>query len=153
MSVAIRPYAPEDFDTLYQIDQACYPPGIAYAKGTLRWFLRSPGADCLVAEEVGRILGFILAEQDAPQAHIITLDVLESHRRRGIGTALVGEAEQRLAGRGVRLVELETATNNEPAVAFWRKHGYRTVGVLKHYYLGRVDAYTMIKPLAPTKEN
>ncbi len=152
MHAALRPYAPADLDTLYAIDQACYPPGIAYSKRTLRWFLRLPGADCLVAEAEGAIAGFILAEHEGPRAHLITIDVLECYRRRGVGTALLGATEQKLAARGVQQVELETATDNHAAVAFWHKHGYRTVGVLKRYYANDLDAYAMRKPLAAPKE-
>lgn len=148
MDVALRPYAPEDFETLYRIDQACYPPGIAYSRGELRWYLRLPGGDSLVAQVGKEIIGFILSEEDEADAHIITLDVMGAHRRRGIGSALLGELEKRLAARGVLQVELETATDNHPAVAFWQKHGYRTVGVMQRYYLGRVDAFCMIKSLA-----
>jgi ribosomal protein S18 acetylase RimI-like enzyme len=137
---------------LYTIDQACYPPGIAYSKGTLRWFLRLPGADCLVAEAEGRIAGFILAEHVDPRAHLITIDVLERYRRGGIGTALLLTMEQKLAAHGVRQVELETATDNHAAVAFWHKHGYRTVGMLKRYYANDRDAYSMLKPLTAPKE-
>jgi ribosomal protein S18 acetylase RimI-like enzyme len=49
----------------------------------------------------------------------------------------------------VQQVELETATDNHAAIAFWQKHGYRTRGVLKGYYHGRVDAYVMEKLLTP----
>ena len=49
---------------------------------------------------------------------------------------------------GVRRVSLETATNNLPAVAFWQKHGYRTVAVLKNYYMEKMDAYEMSKALS-----
>ena len=148
----MRPYQPEDFDALYTIDQACYPPGIAYSKRTLRLFLRLPGAECLVAVADGRIAGFILAEHEGERAHLITIDVLASERRRGVGTALLHAIEQAVAARGVRRVTLETATDNEAAIAFWRKHGYRTVGVLRNYYLDRLDAYSMHKPLPAPKE-
>jgi len=47
----------------------------------------------------------------------------------------------------VRYVELQTATNNEAGVAFWQRHGYRSSGVTRGYYLGRIDAYEMIKEL------
>src|SRR5258708_33344969 len=57
MSAAIRPYNSRDFAKLFRIDQACYPPGIAYSKNTLRWFLNLPGAKCLVAEVSGKIAG------------------------------------------------------------------------------------------------
>ena len=152
MEPRLRPYQPGDFETLYAIDQACYAPGIAYSKRTLRWFLRLPGAECLVAEAGGEIAGFILSEQEGERAHLITIDVLAPHRRRGAGTALLAAIEQRLASRGVRQVTLETATDNPAAIVFWEKHGYRTVGVLKHYYLDRLDAYSMVKPLPAPEE-
>lgn len=152
MNLTLRSYLPSDFEALYAIDQACYPPGIAYSKRTLRWFLHQPSAECLVAEADGQIAGFIVAEHEEAWAHLITIDVLESYRRRGVGTALLRAMERNLAARGVHAVELETATDNSPAVAFWHKHGYRTVGVLKCYYLGRIDAYSMRKPLTASKE-
>jgi len=151
--LALRPYAPDDFETLYTIDQGCYAPGIAYSKRTLRWFLRLPGAECLVAEVEGETAGFLLAEHAGGRAHLITIDVLERYRRRGVGTALLHAMEEKLAARGVRQVELETATDNRAAVAFWHRHGYRTVGVLKRYYSNELDAYSMQKLLAAPKEN
>ena len=152
MRLTLRPYAPEDFETLYVMDQACYAPGIAYSKRTLRWFLSLPGADCLVAEAEGEIAGFLLAEHAGRRAHLITLDVLERYRRRGIGTALLRAMEEKLAAGGVEHIELETATDNDAAVAFWHKHGYRTLGVLKRYYSNDLDAYFMQKLLAAPRE-
>jgi len=64
-----------------------------------------------------------------------------------VGTALLQKLESNLAARGVRSILLETATDNEAAVAFWQRHGYRSEAVLKRYYLGRVDAYEMRKIL------
>lgn len=145
--IVLRGYEPADFETLYQIDQACYPPGIAYTRRMLRWFLAQRGRVCLVAEAGSEIAGFLLADCDPPEGHIVTLDVLAAWRRRGIGSRLVTEAERRMAAAGVRWVELETATSNQPAVAFWHKQGYRTGCVLRGYYLGRQDAYWMHKSL------
>ncbi len=152
MQPTLRPYTPEDFESLYAIDQECYAPGIAYSKRTLRWFLRLSGAECLVAEAGGAVAGFLLAEHEGERAHLITLDVVAAHRRRGLGTALLRAMEQSLAACGVRQVSLETATDNDAAIAFWEKHGYRTVGVLRRYYLDRIDAYAMHKLLAAGKE-
>ncbi len=152
MSLTLRSYHPGDFPTLYAIDQACYPPGISYSKRILRWFLGRPGAQCLVAESDGGIAGFVLAEQEEETAHLITIDVLVTYRRRGVAAALLDTLENTLAARGVRHVELETAIDNQPGIAFWQKHGYRTLGVLKRYYLDRIDAYSMFKPLAPAKD-
>jgi len=148
MSVVLRSYEPHDFGALHKLDQACFPAGISYSKTTLHYFLMLASADCVVAEESKRIVGFVLSEENPPLAHIITLDVAEKDRRKGIGSALIEKLEYNLAARGVRSVLLETAQNNEAAVAFWQRHGYRIEAVLKRYYLARLDAYEMRKILA-----
>jgi len=147
MALTLRSYEPHDFAALHKLDQACFPPGISYSKSTLRYFLTMASADCVVAIEDGHVGGFIVSEENPPLAHILTLDVAEKQRRHGVGTALLRELEANLAARGVRTILLETAIENEAAVAFWKRHGYRIEAVLKRYYLGRLDAYEMRKLL------
>lgn len=147
MPPPLRAYEPHDFAALHKLDQSCFPAGISYSKTTLRYFLTLPSADCTVAEENGLIIGFILSEENPPLAHIITLDVDAKHRRNGVGTTLLETQETNLTARGVRSILLETATDNEAAVAFWKRHGYRIEATLKRYYLGRIDAYEMRKIL------
>lgn len=164
MRFSIREYGAADFDAIYAIDQACYPADIAYSRGELRWYLGLPGAQCLVAEIRGgasigsaksnpkasrkKIVGFIVTARQNGHAHIITIDVLELHRRAGVGASLLRRAEVRLRKHGAREVWLETATNNEAAIAFWNRHGYRTRGRIRNYYPGGLDAFSMSKPLA-----
>src|SRR5580658_4281915 len=106
MAFTLREYEPSDFEAIYALDRACYPPGISYSRRTLKWFLALPGADCLVARSSAQhpteIAGFIIAEAEGSEAHIITIDVAEAYRRSGVGTALLGKMEQRLAARGAR---------------------------------------------------
>ena len=147
MGISIRPYDAGDFAKLYKLDQECFPPGISYSKWSLRYYLSLPGADCLVAEDGSHLAGFILAEENPPLAHIITLDVAESYRRQRAGSMLLAEMEQHFSFLGIHSVLLETAVNNESGIAFWQRHGYRTEAVLKKYYLGRVDAFEMRKLL------
>lgn len=151
MEFKLRDYSPSDFEALYEIDQACYPRGIAYSQRMLRWFLSQRGAFCIVAEANGEaapaVIGFLIADRRGEDGYIVTIDVLAPERRSGVGTALLNETERRLAKMGVRHVGLQTATNNEAGVAFWQRHGYRTCGVARGYYLGRIDAYEMIKEL------
>src|SRR5882724_5275970 len=108
VSTPIRQYESHDFAVLYKLDQSCFPPGIAYSKTMLRYYLAQPGAECVVATDAAKIVGFILTEENPPLAHIVTLDVAESHRRFGVGTQLLQEAEAHMAFRGVRTVLLET---------------------------------------------
>ncbi|GAC1626949.1 MAG: ribosomal protein S18-alanine N-acetyltransferase [Candidatus Acidiferrum sp.] len=153
MSLALRGYEAHDFAALFRLDQACFPPGVAYSKIMLRYFLNLPSADCLLAEDGGRLAGFIIAEQNPPLAHIVTLDVAERQRKKGVGTALLREMEQHFAFRGVRTVLLETSVENAAGIAFWQRHGYRTEATLKRYYLNRIDAYEMRKLLPGAKKS
>ncbi|MGH9699049.1 MAG: GNAT family N-acetyltransferase [Candidatus Acidiferrales bacterium] len=147
MKFKLRDYNQEDFDTLHQIDQACYEPAIAYSRRELRNYLRFPGAICVLAVSRGKIAGFCLTEHKGEMGYFITIDVLAEYREKGAGSALVRESEKRLRGEGVREIGLETATDNETAIAFWQKHGYRNRGVKKNYYPGGRDAFVMAKDL------
>ncbi|MGD0957465.1 MAG: N-acetyltransferase [Candidatus Acidiferrales bacterium] len=150
-NLTLRPYRPADFETLYEIDQACYEPTIAYSRRELRNYLRFPGAECVVAEtgvDKPAIVGFCVTAHEEDWGYIVTIDVLGAYRRQGVATALLREVERRLAASGAKEIALETATDNAPAIAFWQKHGYRTRGVKKGYYPGGRDAYSMVKPLA-----
>lgn len=148
MPLRIRPYDSADFDALCQMDAACYAPGVAYTRRTMRAFLRLPGAECLVAENSSVILGFVITVLDGHDGHIITLDVSPNARRRGIGTALIEAAHAGLASRGVREVSLETSTANEAGVAFWRRHGYQSRAILPNFYETGEDAYSMTRALS-----
>ena len=152
MATTLRSYEPHDFAALYKLDQACFPAGISYSKTTLRYFLTLASADCVIAEEAGRIIGFIVSEENPPLAHIITLDVDAKHRRLGVGAALLEALESNLGARGVRSILLETAIDNDAAIAFWKSHSYRIEATLKRYYLGRIDAYEMRKILPEARK-
>jgi ribosomal-protein-alanine N-acetyltransferase len=146
-SVFLRPFSRADFETLYEIDQKCYPAEMAYSRREFRWYMRLPGAETLIAETGGAIAGFILTALFESTGHVITIDVLTEFRRARVGTALLAAAEASLARRGATEIELETAVDNDAAIQFWKRSGYQTRGILKNYYPGGLAAYAMIKRL------
>lgn len=148
MKFTLRTYAPEDFETLYEIDQQCFEREIAYTRRDMRAYLHFPGAECVIAETArGKVAGFCIAARRGLFGYLITMDVLPQYRRKGFAAALLAEAERRMAERKVREMWLETATDNEAAIAFWLKHGYRKRGVREGYYPDGRDAFTMQKNL------
>jgi ribosomal-protein-alanine N-acetyltransferase len=148
VKLTLRPFEPSDFEALYRIDRTCYEPGVAYSRRMLREYLELPETRCLVAALGEEIAGFVIAVWQDWYAHVITIDVIESARRHGVGSALMAAIEKQMTAAGVRMVELETATNNHPAIAFWQRLGYRTVSVYPRYYRNRTDAYRMVKEVA-----
>ena len=99
----------------------------------------------MIAEADGKIAGFLVTAHENSVGSIVTIDVLAAYRRQGVASFLLEECERRLAAAGVHTIELETATDNTSAIAFWQKHGYRTVQIQKGYYPDGRDAYSMTK--------
>jgi ribosomal-protein-alanine N-acetyltransferase len=144
----IRDVKPDDFETLWLMDQQCFPPGIAYSKQELRSYIRHKGSFTLLAvnDKDGTIAGFIVAHQGLT-GHVITIDVLAHFRRSGVGSLLLQSAEDRLRAAGLPSVGLETAVDNLSALSFYKRHGYSVIRTWPRYYSNGVDALVMKKEL------
>jgi ribosomal-protein-alanine N-acetyltransferase len=151
--LTVRRYQPADFQRLLEIDMSCFTEGIAYSEEEMRYFLALPSAIPLVVLEGDKILGFVIADRFRPQratrsmGKIITIDVAPEGRHRGTGTLLMAEAEAGLKQAGCDYVSLEVAVDNQPALAFYKKHGYSVLKVLPRYYLDSIDGLLMGKKL------
>jgi len=145
----IRDFKPEDFETLWRIDQQCFPPGIAYSRQELKTYMRHKRSFTLVGSEADakdKIGGFLVGYASST-GHIITIDVLAEFRRSGLGSRLLGAAEERLRSLGSNAVGLETAVDNAGALAFYKRHGYSVVSTWPRYYSNGVDALVLKKEL------
>ncbi|MGA7521189.1 MAG: N-acetyltransferase [Acidobacteriaceae bacterium] len=152
MPLTIRPALSQDFPALYALDQACFVPGISWSRAELQYFLRYPGNIAVVAEEDGRIAGFAIAGSQlrggAAVGRLITIDVDSSMRRRGVGHRLLQTVEDRLRAQKAVAVLLEVAIDNLGAQQFYVRHGFVKTGRIPGYYLDRIDALAMEKPLS-----
>jgi ribosomal-protein-alanine N-acetyltransferase len=152
LAFRLRPAVHDDYPALFKLDQACFAPGIAWSKTELEYFLKYPGNLSIVAEnEAGRIVGFAIAgrqrRQGALLGRLITIDVDQALRRRGVGHRLLEEIEAQLRGIGATAVLLEVAVDNTVAQEFYVQHGFARTGRIPGYYLGRIDALAMEKHL------
>jgi [ribosomal protein S18]-alanine N-acetyltransferase len=145
----IRNYLPQDFQRLWGIDQLCFVPGIAYSRYELGIYIRRRSAITLIAENASsEIVGFLVADITRKRiGHIITIDVLSDARKHGVGSSLLQAAEQRLAALSCRVVYLETAVDNAPAISFYKKHAYDVIETVPRYYSNGVDALVLAKKL------
>jgi ribosomal protein S18 acetylase RimI-like enzyme len=164
----IRDFESADFETLWRIDQDCFPPAISYSRLELKTYMRRRGSFTLVAVNAGElgagpkagnrtkpllaatpasgaIAGFIVAECHRVLGHIITIDVVAAARRHGVGSLLLRGAEERLRSLGCKSVELETAVDNLAALSFYKRQAYSVVRSVPHYYSNGVDALVLQK--------
>ncbi|HDN75611.1 MAG TPA: ribosomal-protein-alanine N-acetyltransferase [Acidilobales archaeon] len=116
------------------------------------------GKAFLVAEVSSKIVGYVMCRVESGfghikrswrrLGHIISIAVLPEFRRRGIGTALLKEAIERLKKYyNVDEVYLEVRVSNEAAINLYKKLDFKIVKVIKFYYLDGEDAYLMAKEI------
>jgi len=148
----LREFRQTDFETLYRIDQACFPPRVSYSRGELAAFIRHPSAATWIAEDNREIVGFLIADREEKgAAHIVTIDVVEGRRRSGVGKALMDAVETWATRQGLRLIHLETAESNGGAQAFYQGRGYRKLETIEDYYADGQAAWVMVKSLAKSR--
>jgi len=109
--------------------------------------IRDGATNVAVAHDGRHPVGFAIMSYRAEEAHLLLLAVRASHRRRGIGSALVAWLEASALTAGIGVVRLEARTGNWGALAFYRRLGYKEVEVIHGYYRGKEDCAWIAKDL------
>jgi [ribosomal protein S18]-alanine N-acetyltransferase len=144
----LRPFRAGDLETLFQIDKACFPPEVSYSRTELARFVGHRASKTWVATEGEIVVGFIIAYRGAgKEGHIVTIDVVESRRRAGIGSRLMDAAEEWAREQGLESISLETAEDNSVAQKFYEARAYSKVGKIEHYYGDGTAAWVLVKRL------
>ncbi len=88
----------------------------------------------LVAEEEGKIIGYMGIMMVLDEGEITNVSVSKYARRRGIGRTLVGEMIRRMKKRGIVTLHLEVRKSNDAAIALYSSFGFVKDGERKMYY-------------------
>lgn len=91
------------------------------------------------AREVGNkagLAGFVLARVVIDEGEILTVAVARAHRREGLGRELMDSVMRQLHSDRASHLLLEVDETNVPALALYRRLGFREVGKRKNYYAG-----------------
>jgi RimJ/RimL family protein N-acetyltransferase len=146
----IRRATPHDANALVELAESVGREEGRWILGTGPWrsisderrYLRSiqryPDAAVLVAEDAGHIVGRLSLSRDPHPAsrHVADLGLMvaESHRRRGVGTALLDEAVTWARSAGVSKLELHVFPWNAPALRLYESFGFVQEGYRKRHY-------------------
>ena len=100
-----------------------------------------------VAEQQNGVAGFLVARVVANELEILNLAIELCFRRRGIGSALVGEVLSWGARNGAERVFLEVRASNAFARKFYEAHGFTAAGLRPKYYSDPIeDALILVIP-------
>lgn len=141
ISLAVRP----DADAIAVLSRDCVEQGLQWSWTTqrVRRCIDDRETNVPVIRDRGVIAGFAIMKYGDDEAQLFLLAVRPSHRRRGIGTALLSWLAVTARTAGIRVIRLQVRATNEAAIAFYRGVGFRATAVHTAYYQGAEDALLM----------
>ena len=134
----IRPFLLSDLDRILEIEELAFPKS-PYQESTFLhlswlypdtfWVYAGPAKETDGEE----IWGYLIFSKDG---HLVSLAVHPHYRRRGVGRDLIRRAIEMFS---LERIWAEVRRTNQGALAFYRKTGFKVVGVIPGYY-GNEDA-------------
>lgn len=139
----------EDLPRLVALEREGFPAEETFSEGRLRYLLTRAQGRIVVAEENGELLGFVvlLWRYRSKIGRIYDIVVSPKARGRGIGTALLKEAEHIARKRGLNSIALEVRTTNREARCLYEHCGYAPIMELPNYYGEGIHAVRYRKSL------
>ena len=126
MDVVIQEMTIADFEevrALWQESQGIELSNADTKESITRFLERNPGLS-FVARDGDQLVGAVLCGHDGRRGYIDHLAVIQSHRRQGIGRALVGRCLYNLVQIGIRKWHLFVIQDKQEAIEFWKKMGW-----------------------------
>jgi ribosomal protein S18 acetylase RimI-like enzyme len=125
-SIDIVAYADEHFEGVSTLWQEAFPNDQSWnnaANAIPAKLAFQPGL-FFVGLDGNRVIGSIMAGYDGHRGWVNRIAVLQSHQGRGVGSALMREAETRLRTMGCTKINLQVRTSNAAAAEFYERLGY-----------------------------
>ncbi|MCX5043906.1 ribosomal protein S18-alanine N-acetyltransferase [Aldersonia sp. NBC_00410] len=155
MTIRVEALTDADIARCVELENALFAGDDPWTAIAFRAELSSPHTHYFAARSVAEeLVGYagiaLLGSASDPESEVHTIAVDPAVHRAGAGTALLS-AMLAEADRHGGPVFLEVRTDNEPAIALYRKFGFDLLGVRKRYYQpSGADAYTMRRPAPAT---
>lgn len=134
----IRDSKPEDFERVFMLMQQIWgddAPGLNDMRHDFLEYIDSERDFCFCVEKDGQITGFCSANMrksmqfPGDTLHIDILIVREGFRKKGIGTMLMRRAAELAREQECRAIQLDSGFQRTGAHEFYKKQGFRNLGL------------------------
>ena len=139
----------EDFDAVQALENECFKEPYS-TEELLYEFKENPVNKIIVAEQDGKVVGFIDFLITFTSSTIMQVAVAKDCRKNGIATQLLSQMEKSFPKEIDDLVEtitLEVRESNEAAKNLYLKNGYKIVVTKSNYYKDGENAIYLLKRL------
>ena len=149
--VSIRQMKVEDAAAIAEMEHQTFSD--AWSEKAIFDTLRNPKTICLVAEKIGKIVGYCIVYTADDEADIARIAVLKESRRFGIASELIHALDVICWENQIQIIMLDVRVSNDGARAFYEKHGFTQDGIRENYYKNPIeDAILMSRAVIPTKK-
>ncbi len=149
--VSIRQMKVEDAAAIAEMEHQTFSD--AWSEKAILDTLRNPKTICLVAEKIGKIVGYCIVYTADDEADIARIAVLKESRRFGIASELIHALDVICWENQIQIIMLDVRVSNDGARAFYEKHGFTQDGIRENYYKSPIeDAILMSRAVIPTKK-
>ncbi|MDA7778234.1 ribosomal protein S18-alanine N-acetyltransferase [Gammaproteobacteria bacterium] len=101
----------------------------------------------LVCKEDNKMLGFLIFSPIKPEAHLLSIAVIETQQYKGIGSLLLKSMISQCKAMGINQVFLEVRASNEKAIGFYQKYGFKKDAIRENYYSGDIPEDALLMSL------
>lgn len=149
--VSIRQMKVEDAAAIAEMEHQTFSD--AWSEKAILDTLRNPKTICLVAEKIGKIVGYCIVYTADDEADIARIAVLKESRRFGVASELIHALDVICWESQIQIIMLDVRVSNDDARAFYEKHGFTQDGIRENYYKNPIeDAILMSRAVIPTKK-
>lgn len=152
--IVVRDYCPEDLENVKEIlFEYPSPTGTVWREDMVKQMisdaLKEQPDGVYVAEVSGNVVGFaiVMYRDWFNIAYLDYIQVKITWINKGVGHKLIEKCIDWARKKDARIIYTETGKNNQRAIKFYQKHGFRTTGYIPDYYKKGLDAVILVNKL------
>ena len=144
-NLSLRGYTPDDLGAMAALDAVCFAEAFRFSRSVLRRFAEARRALVQLAvapaeaatDEV--LAGFCIVHVERSGhgdlfGYVVTLDIAENFRGRGLGSFLLQSMQLAAHRAGAQAMELHVSVENYAAVRLYERLGYQVTGRVAGFY-------------------
>jgi len=132
LAVELRKMRQDDLARVMEIERECFSK--PWSESAYLTEISNRSAHYVVAVSESQVVGYGGMWMIMDEAHITTLAVAPTHRRRRVAEQLLIDLLDEALRRGARRATLEVRQSNHAAQALYRKYGFVPVAIRRGYY-------------------
>jgi ribosomal protein S18 acetylase RimI-like enzyme len=153
--IVVRNYCTEDLGDIKEIlSDYSSPTGRVWNENLVEEMmtdaLKEQPDGVFVAAISGKVVGFaiVVYREWFNIAYLDYIQVKTDQINKGVGHKLIEKCINWAQERGARIIYTETGKNNERAIEFYKRHGFKITGCIPDYYQKGLDAVILVNKLS-----